>query len=337
MRILIIKLGAIGDVIRTTAILSGLRQKYEGCIIDWVTKNECFDAIKNNPFLGDIFIIGRDEKRFAGSNYDLVVCLDDDLEACALASNTNHKKLIGAYLENGERAYTKDSSLWFDMGLLSRYGKQKADQLKAQNKRTYQDMVYEILGIEYQKQEPILALDKAEKKFGAQFARKHAIGKNAVVIGINTGAGGRWEGKKLQIEKTSELIGKLNFALKGIGARIILFGGLQERERNNRIISAVKTDVIDAGCSNSLMQFASLVDLCTILITSDSLALHIGTALKKKIVAFFCPTSASEIELYSRGKKIIAKKGCLCCCKQKCDIEPQYDVDEIVEGVKSFL
>ena len=45
MNILIIKLGAIGDVIRTTSILPGLKSKYNANI-DWVTKQESFDVLK---------------------------------------------------------------------------------------------------------------------------------------------------------------------------------------------------------------------------------------------------------------------------------------------------
>ena len=36
-RILIIKLGAIGDVIRTTPLLQKFRQEYPGCYITWLT------------------------------------------------------------------------------------------------------------------------------------------------------------------------------------------------------------------------------------------------------------------------------------------------------------
>ena len=120
-------------------------------------------------------------------------------------------------------------------------------------------------------------------------------------------------------------------------ARLLLFGGPEEKERNGQIKKLTKTKIIDAGCSNSLMKFASLVNLCNILVTSDSLAMHIGIALKKKIVAFFCPTSPYEIELYNRGVKIVPRKGCVCCYKEKCDIAPEYDVDEIVKSVKSLI
>ena len=96
-------------------------------------------------------------------------------------------------------------------------------------------------------------------------------------------------------EKTSELIDKLNNQIKN--SKILLFGGPEEKERNKKIKNLVKADIIDAGCDNSLMEFASLVNLCNVLVTSDSLALHIGVALKKKIICYFYPTSASEIEL----------------------------------------
>ena len=334
MKILIIKLGAIGDVIRTTSILSGLREKHKSCEIDWVTKKEAFDVLKNNKLIDKNYILDNDiNNKLKNNIYDLIICLDDDYEACELASSLNCN-IVGAYLKNNERVYTKDSSLWFDMGLISRFGKQKADELKAKNKMTYQEIIYKILKLNYKKQEPILNLDGKELDFGKNFAIKDNIKKKDIVIGINTGAGGRWQDKKLSIKETKELIDKLNTR---INAKLILFGGPEEKERNKEIKNSAKTKIIDAGCGNSLMEFASLVNLCNILVTSDSLALHIGTALKKKIVVFFGPTSSSEIELYSRGIKIIPKKGCLCCYKPKCDIPPQYDIDEMVKAVKRLL
>ncbi|MBI2101444.1 glycosyltransferase family 9 protein [Candidatus Woesearchaeota archaeon] len=335
MKILIIKLGAIGDVLRTTAILQGLKEKYRNCYISWATKKESFGILKNNKFIDRIFLIGNGAKNeLKEKECDLVISLDDNYEACEFASGVNPKKLVGAYLKDNKRAYTKDSALWFDMGLISRFGKKKADILKAKNKKTYQEIMYKMLGLKYKKQEPILNLTKKELDFGREFAQKNKIGKKDLVIGINTGAGGRWHDKKLSIEKAAELVDELN---KIKNARLLLFGGPEEKERNGRIKKLIKTKIIDAGCSNSLMEFASLVNLCNILVTSDSLAMHIGVALKKKVVAFFCPTSPYEIELYNRGIKIVPRKGCVCCYKEKCDITPEYDVDEIVRGVKKLI
>lgn len=333
MNILIIKLGATGDVIRTTSILTGLREKRKNCTIDWVTKKESFGVLKNNRLIDNIYIINN----FKNKKYDLVINLDDDYGACKLASSLEPKKTVGAYLSNNKRIYTKDSALWFDMGLISRFGKQKADALKAKNKRTYQEIMYKILGLSYKKQEPMLVLGKKEADFGRKFSQKNKIGKKYLVIGINTGAGGRWQDKKLSIEETANLIDNLSEELKNEFIKIVLFGGPEERERNQKIKELTKTKIIDAGCDNSLMEFASLINLCDILATSDSLALHIGTALKKKIVAFFCPTSPQEIELYSRGVKIIPKVGCVCCYKPKCDIQPKWKINKFVDAVKRLI
>lgn len=330
MDILIIKLGAIGDVIRTTSILPGLREKYPNSRISWLTKKESFDILKNNSLIEVIFLIEDQNDGLKKREFDIVISLDDDDSACRIASGLKAKKLVGAFMDDGKKSYTEDSSAWFDMGLISRYGKEKADILKAKNKKTYQEIIYSILGLKYEKQEPILALSKGNLKFGNEFKKKNNIQNDDIIIGINTGAGGRWQDKRLSVEETALLIGKLNQDIKN--AKLLLFGGPEEKKRNDEIKKAIKSRIIDAGCDNSLMEFASLVNLCDILITSDSLALHIGTALKKKIVVFFYPTSADEIELYGRGIKIIGKGRDYCSYKPKCNHPPKWDVGEIANA-----
>jgi heptosyltransferase-2 len=76
--------------------------------------------------------------------------------------------------------------------------------------------------------------------------------------------------------------------------------------------------LVDTGCDNSLLEFAAIVDLCDLVVTADTLALHIATALEKKIVALFGPTSISEIELYGRGIKLSSPDGCKCFYRKYC-------------------
>jgi heptosyltransferase-2 len=335
MNILIIKLGAIGDVLRTTALLPALREKYPGCRLEWVTAKDSLDILKNNKLIDKVHLISRKEE-LKGASFDLIISLDDDKEGCALASSLSSKKIVGAYLEGNRRTYTDDAAAWFDLGLISKLGKEKADKLKALNKKTYQEILFGMLGInggKYKKHRPILNLQKKEAEFAERFARKHNIKKDDLVIGVNTGAGGRWKDKSMPISKTIKLIDALNESLE---CKVVLFGGPNERERNEKIKRGLKTEVVDAGCDNSLMEFAALINLCSILVTSDSLALHIGVALGKKVVAFFGPTSAAEIMLYGRGRKIVPKRGCLCCYREKCAIPPDYNVTEILNAVKEL-
>ena len=331
MKILIIKLGAIGDVIRTTSILHGLKEKYPGSEIDWLTKKESYHILKNNNLISKIFV----DISIIKGPYDIVICLEDDDIACRLAAELKPKKIVGAYLKDGKKTYTDDSSAWFDMGLISKLGKKEADRLKVLNEKTYQELMYSILGLKYKKQEPILILNDKEKKFGIDFAKKHSISKNDLFIGMNTGAGGRWQDKKLNVDQAVSLIGKTKE--KFPKSKILLFGGPEEKERNKQILDAVKSEIIDAGTDNSLMEFASLVGLCAILVTSDSLAMHFATALRKKTVIFFYPTSAAEIEVYGRGIKIIWEGKSYCSYAPKCEYPPKIEVQKIVDAIGKLV
>ncbi|MEK7113776.1 MAG: hypothetical protein AAB873_03040, partial [Patescibacteria group bacterium] len=79
--------------------------------------------------------------------------------------------------------------------------------------------------MKYKKQKPILVLNKEELNFGSRFAQKHKIKKSDLVVGINTGAGGRWKDKRLSVEETANLIDKLKNQLRNKNIKILLFGG----------------------------------------------------------------------------------------------------------------
>ena len=158
------------------------------------------------------------------------------------------------------------------------------------------------------------------------------------IIGLNTAAGPRWRLKSLSPEKTAELADLL---ANRYHAQLLLFGGPDETERNNSIIELSKVTIINSGGSNSLRQFAALIRLCDILITSDSLAMHMAYSLGVKLVAFFGPTSASEIELFGHGKKITSTLDCICCYKPNCDFSPNcmatIPFSDITDSIDQYL
>jgi len=58
------------------------------------------------------------------------------------------KQLFGAYLNGDDKlAYTSDSRDWFDLSLISTFGREEADRLKLLNRRTYQELIFEGLGL----------------------------------------------------------------------------------------------------------------------------------------------------------------------------------------------
>lgn len=333
-QILILKTGALGDVLRTTSILPGLRQRYGSTVVTWLTAPAARDLVRLHPLVDTVLTAKPDDASglddlgasLAATDFDRVISLDDEEPLCALATRladpvARPGVLSGAYFGlDGQRAYTDDVSPWFDMGLLSRFGKQRADELKVANQRSHAAIYAEMLGIEMG--EPELPLDADAESFGREFhGRLTAEFGERTWIGLNTGSGGRWESKKLSVERTIELSAGVA-AGRDEPVGFVVLGGPEERERNGQLVAGLTErglTAVDGGTENSLLEFAGLVDGLALLVTSDSLALHVAVARRVPVMSFFAPTSAAEIELYGRGAKVQSTAPDYCSYKKDAD------------------
>lgn len=324
--ILILKTGALGDVLRTTSVLPGLQARYPEARVTWVTAPAAMDLVRHHPLVAQALPLRPDDElgaeRLAGElgrGWDRVISLDDEHVLCRLASAVSPDgSLSGAYLDAvGERRYTPDVGPWFDMGLLSVHGKQRADELKVANTESHAAIYARMLGIEMG--EPELPLTGEGEGARAAFGERLARHGERRWIGLNTGSGGRWESKKLSVERTVELARRLE-DVRPAGLGFVLLGGPEERERNAAIAAGLGGLAFeDAGVDNSLLEFAGIVDALDLLITSDSLALHVAVARKVPVLSFFAPTSAAEIELYGRGAKVRSTAPDYCSYRKDAD------------------
>lgn len=141
MNVLIAKLGATGDVVRTTPLLKRLEGR-----VTWIT------AAKNKVFVEglrkDLRCVSWEEREsIRDTEYDLVINLEDTLDVGQYLATVKFKQLFGAYLDGGNTLrYTDDSRRWFDLSLISVHGRKEADRLKLQNRHTYQELIFDSLG-----------------------------------------------------------------------------------------------------------------------------------------------------------------------------------------------
>ncbi len=339
-KILLIKLAALGAVLRATSLLPAIRDKWEDANITFFTKEEAEPLVENNSHINRVITYDAGSiKKLEQEKFDYVFNLDEDYEACALATRIKKREFHGFYLKDGKVAATETAREWFNMSALGKKapkvkGMAFNDYLKKRNKKTWQHLMAELIGVDVDKCAYSYQLSEQQKTFASDFARRYNISKNDLVIGLNTGAGERWPAKNLSVEKTAKLAEKLHRELK---AKIILFGGPEEIERNNEIIAKARVPIINTGSGNNLFEFPALISLCHIFITSDTLGMHFAITLKRKIVAFFAPTSAAEIELFGLGEKLAAKHSCYCCYKPNCKADSAYSTDEIFKTAARLL
>jgi heptosyltransferase-2 len=165
-----------------------------------------------------------------------------------------------------------------------------SDDRKKANTRTYQALVAEVLGLDpAMVREPILEPSKSELASAQQFRAQ--MGFAGPLVGLNTGAGGRWAYKQWTRDHQVAFVQQMTNA----GCGVVLLGGPEEIERHRDLmaVSAGKP-VFDAGNQNSYGRFAALLQLCEAVVTSDSLAVHVAAARKIPAVVLFGPTSAAE-------------------------------------------
>ena len=55
--ILILKTGALGDVLRTTALLPGLHAAHPDAAVTWVTAPAALDLVRLHPQVGDVLAV----------------------------------------------------------------------------------------------------------------------------------------------------------------------------------------------------------------------------------------------------------------------------------------
>ncbi|MFH1367809.1 MAG: glycosyltransferase family 9 protein [Elusimicrobiota bacterium] len=311
-KILIIKLNAMGDVLRTTFLLPGLKIKFPKSDITWITDAVSVPILENNPRVDRVLPFDKNIFKYLAANrFDHVINLDLSPESLSLAGLALSRNKIGFMLDNSRKILCSNTAAkhWLEMSAF--------DDVKKKNRKTYQYWMSKIAGLKRADYEIYTPLVRSSVLKAKTFARKHGLA-GKTVIGINPGAGKRWKLKKWTDRGSIAVI--KNLASRGF--KVVLYGGCEEKELIASLIRRSGRKAISAGTGNSITDFFALLGLCDVVITGDTLALHAGLGLKKKVIGIFGPTSSAEIEMYKRGIKVVTPKNCACCYLQKCDKKP---------------
>lgn len=314
MHILIIKHGALGDVVRTSYFAGSLRRKWgEGLRLSWLTADAAVPLLKFNPYLDDIWTSFQDCMAF---HFDQVYSLDDETAVLVELMRVRYARVTGPFLDKaGKPIYTSDCGPWFDMGLLSRFGKATADALKKQNHLGHAEIFSRILEVD----------DVRPEFFGDPSFEPWAtswISAPGVHVAINPFAGGRWPSKELRGNELRSLIDAMLAIDAGRGntINITLVGAGRDEMRNRALVAELgdrRVRVAETG--DSVLRLAALIGRMDYVITSDSLALHVAVAQRVPFLAFFSPTSAAEIDSFGQGRKLLSLAPDYCSYRQDAD------------------
>jgi ADP-heptose:LPS heptosyltransferase len=197
------------------------------------------------------------------------------------------------------------------------------------NTKNYLEEIFEICGYKYNKEEYILELQPQ----GTPIAWD--VDHSKTVIGLNTGCGERWTSRLWATENWIQLAKSLKRNRK----EVIILGGASEDKKNKLI--AKKSGSKYFGYF-PLTTFFSLVNECDVVVTTVTMALHVGIGLKKKIVLLNNIFNKNEFELYRRGMVVEPTKECTCYYSQRCTNTEYFCMDHlssqrVMDAINSLL
>jgi heptosyltransferase-2 len=313
-RILIIKLGAAGDVIRTTPLLRRIVEVMPAAHITWLTD---FPDLVPREYVDEVVKYSpKDLVWLTNRDFDIVYSLDKDKEAIAVAEQVGGVKKYGFGMDmyGRCRVFDEHSDAKFLTGLF--------DDVGRENTKSYPEEIFEMCHFTFAKETYILER-RASKAWNIQHEKK--------IIGCNTGCGGRWS-SRLWPEEFWIAFAR---AAQLKGYEILWLGGEQEHEKNTRL--AQTAGGIYPG-HFSLTEFISLMDECDIIVTQVTMGMHIALGLGKKLILMNI-FNRHEFELYGLGEIVEPPVPCGCYFTPVCphdsmrNISPEMILDAVVRNM----
>lgn len=282
-RILVIKLRQLGDVLLTTPLFSALKQRFPEAQIDAYINAESAPILEGHPAVSRCILYQRGKKKgvsrfleelqlvrgIRNSRYDLVINLTEGDRGAIGAKFSNAPIRVGVD--------PKGAGFFGKKNLYTHVAKQSPG-LRHTVERNL-DVIRRI-GIfpDWDSRElyfsiPTPVLARVRSWVPEKFLLIHPCS--------------RWRFKCWPVEKMRAFAE----ALLAQGHFLVFTGGPDPLEQAMLAEICAGLDVLNLGGKISLHELGALISLSEQLVCVDSLPIHLASALKKRVVALFGPTS----------------------------------------------
>lgn len=292
-RILVVRLGAMGDVIHAMPAVAALRKADPGAFIGWVVEERWSELLvadgasshgnpdEQRPLIDRIHTVNTRvwrENLLAGETWESIFGLRDELHSEDYDVAIDFQGAI------------KSGLVAFASGAKSRRGSESPRELPAKifYNRTVKTTEQHVIGMNFQLAEVAksdspapLPRDTAAEKWAE--AQLQSLGGKEFAI-LNPGAG--WQAKEWPAHKFGDLAKRL--ATKGFASLINIGPG--EREA----VLATTVEQVSAGAATRIMcsigQLIALTRRASLFVGGDTGPMHLANALCIPTVAIFGPT-----------------------------------------------
>lgn len=323
-RILIVRLTAIGDVVRTLPALSALRREYPRAHIAWVVEDKAAGVLEGHPHLGQVIVFERKEivaalkdplrfhrglsmlagfvRRIRADRFDLVFDFHGILKSGVIAAISGASRRVGF-----EKEFVKEFNHLFTNEKL-----RPSDPKLLRVERNL-EMVRPFASTEGLTDRPVLGLSDAHRKKANAFIKKK-FGDSRPLVAIHPGTS-----RALKMWPRRHFARLCDLLADSMEASVMLTWGPGELEEAEAIRSLAKSDPEIGPKTDSLLDLAALLERCDLMVTVDSGPMHIGSAVGAPVVAIFGPTDVSVNAPHWPPVEVVAADIECRPCDENCD------------------
>lgn len=291
------KVPSLGDVLRTTPVLWGIKEKYPDSHITWLVSEQAEPLLHGNKLIDRILVWDQFVPfQIMREKFDVLINLEKIAGVAALTD------MIDAWAKYGFRFEGVNGNYHaYERGLnFIDYIENKKKENGGRD--SWQKILIEMMGVEWKGQEYILGYKPKTEEIHD--------------IGLNYKVGSKWPSKAMSREKWEAL----EVGLLEEGYSLSWQEGLED-----------------------LYGYIDWINSNKVIITQDSLGLHLALALKKKVIGLFGPTNAKEVYFYGSAMAISSPVDCeyMPCFSPSCingkNCMENMNIDGLLDAVRSIL
>ncbi|MBC8207980.1 MAG: glycosyltransferase family 9 protein [Desulfobulbaceae bacterium] len=306
MKILIVKFGALGDVVGALPFLNILRRLMPNAEIDWVVEPLSYPILDQHPALDNIILFRRDQgfrqlfyqiKQLRKNHYDLVIDLQRILRSGLVTRLTGARRRLGF-----DRDRCKEQSWLFTTERIP--AKPDTSHIVDQYIEFARHLGATDLAIEYG-----IHLNNADREAGLTFfSGQHPR------IALNIGAT-----KPANLWPAASFARLAHLIHDRFGCRPLLTGNGPEDKQRAQAITKANQNVINCVGRMTLPELMGTLETADAVISADTGPLHLATGLGTPVIALFGAADIRRTGPYlHREYALVGTAPCAPCRKRHC-------------------
>jgi len=288
-KLLILRFGAIGDVVHSTGLFRSIKSKYPHVAIHYAAFKTPSLNISQDPDLEKVWVA-------EGKSYKQLWALAKKLK------NENFDAFIN--LQPGIR--TRIFSLMLGMPRTVIYRKtfklHAVENFWQTGKKLFKD-------IELDKNLKLYIKEEAKNKISGMLDKK---GK---VVAFNMGVSPTRQGRRWPQQSWAKLA---KMFVENCDAEIVLTGSTEDKEFSEALLSV--SSKVRSFCGKlSIEENTALLSLCDLVISGDTGPLHIATAVGTPAIGLYGAAPVSRTGPYGENcRALFSQRSCVPCNRRKC-------------------